>query len=37
MAISTYKTFLMHGVEGDNVINYSKLVDVKSIPDLGGK
>lgn len=33
MAISTYKVFLMHATSGTT---YSKLVDIKSFPDLGG-
>lgn len=33
MAISTYKIFLMHKVDGDT---YEKLIDIKSFPDLGG-
>lgn len=40
MASSTYQTFLMLGTEfsagGTVVISYSKLVDIKSYPDLGG-
>ena len=32
MAISTYKTFLMHEQSG----NYEKLIDIKKFPDLGG-
>lgn len=35
MAISTYKIFLMHG-SVDTVTTYSKLVDIKDFPDLGG-
>lgn len=34
-AISSYKTFLMHG-SGTDTTTYSKLVDIKSFPDLGG-
>ena len=35
MAISTYKVFLMHKAgESDT---YTKLVDIKSFPDLGGE
>lgn len=35
MAISTYKAFLMKkGSDGDA---YSKLIDIRSFPDLGGK
>lgn len=33
MAISTYKVFLMHKASGAST--YSKLVDIKSFPDLG--
>ena len=33
MAISTYKTFLMH----DNSGTYEKLIDIKEFPDLGGE
>ena len=32
MAISTYKTFLMH----DNSGSFEKLIDIKEFPDLGG-
>lgn len=35
MAISTYKTFLMHGT-GSTTLTWSKLVDIKEFPDLGG-
>ena len=34
MAISTYNTFLM--VKGDSGNTYSKVVDIKEFPDLGG-
>lgn len=34
MAISSYKTYLMYKASSSG--SYSKLVDVKSIPDLGG-
>lgn len=34
MAISSYKTFLMHKKSGENT--YTKLVDIKNYPDLGG-
>ena len=34
MAISTWKIFLMH--KATNVDEYSKLVDIKDFPDLGG-
>lgn len=35
MAISTYKTFLMKGTEGGSP-SWTKLVDIKDFPDLGG-
>ena len=35
MAISTYKVFLMHKTSGGDT--YSKLVDIKEFPDLGGE
>ena len=35
MAISTYKTFLMKG-SGTTTVTYSKLIDIKDFPDLGG-
>lgn len=34
MAISTYKVFLMHAASSGST--YTKLVDIKSFPDLGG-
>lgn len=34
MAISTYKAFLMHKASG--ATSYTKLVDIKDFPDLGG-
>lgn len=34
-AISTYKTYLMVG-SGTGTVTYSKLVDIKNFPDLGG-
>lgn len=34
MAISTYKTYLMHAATGTE---YKKLVDITSFPDLGGE
>ena len=34
MAISTYKVFLMHKASGGNA--YTKLLDIKEFPDLGG-
>ena len=36
MAISTYKIFLMKGTAGSGSTTYSKLVDIKDFPDLGG-
>ena len=36
MAISTYKTFLMHGT-GTGTITYEKLIDIKEYADLGGE
>lgn len=36
MAISTYKTFLMKGVDTGSGVNYDKLIDIKDFPDLGG-
>ena len=35
MAISSYKTFLMVG-SGTSSITYTKLIDIKDFPDLGG-
>lgn len=35
-ATSTYMTFLMKGT-GTDTITYSKLVDIKEFPDLGGE
>lgn len=35
MAINTYGVYLMKG-SGSGTITYSKLVDIKSFPDLGG-
>lgn len=35
MAISTYKTFFMHGT-GTGTITYEKLIDIKEFPDMGG-
>ena len=32
MAITSYKTFLMHSTDGTA---YTKLVDIKEFPDLG--
>lgn len=34
-ATSTYMTFLMHGT-GSGTITWSKLIDIKEFPDLGG-
>ena len=34
MAISTYKVFLMH--KGSSEASYTKLIDIKEFPDLGG-
>lgn len=34
MAISTYKTYLMHAATGTE---YKKLIDITSFPDLGGE
>lgn len=37
MAISTYKIYLMEGVAGTGSgLTWSKLVDIKEFPDLGG-
>ncbi len=36
MAISTYKVFLMKGTTSDNTTTWTKLVDIKDFPDLGG-
>lgn len=36
MAISTYKVFLMKGTTTDNTTTWSKLIDIKDFPDLGG-
>lgn len=35
MAISTYKVYLMHG-SGSGSVTWSKLIDIKEFPDLGG-
>lgn len=35
MAISTYKVYLMHKASASG--DYTKLVDIKDFPDLGGK
>ena len=35
MAISTYKVFLMH--KASNAEVYTKLIDIKEFPDLGGE
>lgn len=36
MAISTYKVYLMKGMTSDNTTTYSKLIDIKEFPDIGG-
>ena len=36
MAISTYKVFLMKGVTSEGTTTWSKLIDIKDFPDLGG-
>lgn len=36
MASSTYQTYLMVGDGEDPSITYSKLIDIKDFPDLGG-
>lgn len=36
MAISTYKVFLMKGTSSSGSTTYTKLVDIKDFPDLGG-
>lgn len=36
MATSSYKTFLMKGTTSGSSTTYSKLVDIKDFPDLGG-
>ena len=36
MAISTYKVFLMKGVTAEGTTTWSKLIDIKDFPDLGG-
>ena len=35
MAISTYKVFLMHKASSEST--YTKLIDIKEFPDLGGE
>ena len=35
-ATSTYMTFLMHGVTSNSETTWSKLIDIKEFPDLGG-
>ena len=35
MAISTYKVFLMHKASSGDI--YTKLIDIKEFPDLGGE
>lgn len=37
MAISTYKVFLMKGTTTSGTTTYSKLIDIKEFPDLGGE
>lgn len=37
MAISTYKTFLMYKPTSGSNPAYTKLIDIKSYPDLGGE
>ena len=36
MATSTYKSYLMLGTTANTTTTYSKLVDIKDYPDLGG-
>ena len=36
MAISSYKVFLMKGTTAGDTTTYTKLVDIKEFPDLGG-
>ena len=36
MAICTYKVYLMKGVTSDNTTTWSKLIDIKEFPDIGG-
>lgn len=36
MATSTYKSYLMKGTSANDSVTYSKLVDIKDYPDLGG-
>ena len=36
MASNTYQTYLMKGTGSGDNITYSKIVDIKSYPDLGG-
>ena len=36
MATTTYKSFLMHGSTSNNTTTYSKLVDIKDYPKIGG-
>ena len=35
-AINTSKTFLMHGTTNNGTTTWSKLIDIKTFPDLGG-
>lgn len=37
MAISTYMTYLMHGTTASSSTTWSKLVDIKDFPALGGE
>lgn len=36
MARSTYMTFLMQGTGTSGALSYSKLIDIKDFPDMGG-
>lgn len=36
MAISTYKVFLMKGTTSGSTTTWTKLIDIKDYPDLGG-
>ena len=36
MAISTYNTFLMYDAASSSTANWTKVVDIKEFPDLGG-
>lgn len=37
MAISTYKVFLMKGTTSSSTTTWSKLIDIKEFPDIGGE